>query len=169
MRRRPIFPLIIVLLSLSGIASAAPKMVTLTDGSVIKGEVMKLENGVYTIKTAHMGEIKIEEEKIVTISTQATGTQQTTGAGASNSSSLKDQTQQIQSQIIGNPEILGKIGALMDDPQIKQILSDPNLMKDVMTYDENTIRSNTSVQQLLSNPRIQQLIKEIEQGTQLTP
>ena len=192
MNFRRIFSLFFFLLSVSGLSLAAsPKVITLSDGSVIKGEIIKMDKGIYTIKTENLGEVQVEEEKVISISAQAQtiiqkGVDNTTSQGSQNSSlkdqaqstqkavastssqssSFKDQAQQIQGQVMGNQEIMGKIQSLLDDPQIKQIISDPNLLKDIMTYDEETIRNNANVQQLLNNPRIQNLIKEIEQETQ---
>jgi len=169
MTTKKLFLLCFGLLLMSQLSwAASPKTVTLNDGSVIKGDIIKLENGVYTIKSTQLGEIKVEEEKVLSItSAQAQQIQKSNGSNTSSqNSSLKDQVQKIQGQVVGNQDIMEKIQSLLDDPQIKQIISDPNLMKDIMTYDEDTIRSNANLQQLLNNPRIQSLIKDIEQQTQ---
>src|SRR6185503_20560966 len=108
MTTKKLFLLCFGLLLMSQLSwAASPKTVTLNDGSVIKGDIIKLENGVYTIKSTQLGEIKVEEEKVLSItSAQAQQIQKSNGSNTSSqNSSLKDQVQKIQGQVVGNQDI----------------------------------------------------------------
>ena len=60
----------VFILGLASMAYGGQKhTVELTDGSRIEGEVISLENGRYTLRTAHLGEIKVEASKVRKIET----------------------------------------------------------------------------------------------------
>jgi hypothetical protein len=41
--------------------------IVLIDGSIIVGELVSLTNGIYTIKTATLGDLKVEDARVETI------------------------------------------------------------------------------------------------------
>ena len=49
------------------LAAGQVQVITLKDQSVIKGEVLEMKNGTYSIKTATMGELKIAADQIVSM------------------------------------------------------------------------------------------------------
>ncbi len=53
----------------------AAKVLTLKDGSVIKGEVLRLEDHVYTVETPNLGKVQIPEADILTIAAEQSPTQ----------------------------------------------------------------------------------------------
>jgi len=60
--------LTIALLSISTVSYAETmKIIKLKDGSVLKGKVLQLSDGVYTLETSNLGEVDIEESDILSI------------------------------------------------------------------------------------------------------
>jgi len=138
----------------SALYAQTQKTISLKDGSTIIGEVIQLKDGVYTIKTSLLGEIEVKDEDILTISI---------AAESSSSNSLKNQVQQIQGDILNDEEIMEDIQNVMQDKEIMKLLSNPDLINDVMTFNEDKIRANESISDLMANPEIQNLINKINQ------
>jgi hypothetical protein len=164
-------------LALTGI-SALPsiaettRLIQLQDGSTLKGTVIGLSDGVYTIKTAQLGTVTINESDVLAI-TQP-GTQNSSSAnptpspsallGAMNSEQFQNQVMSVQNQIMADPQKMAEIQQLMQDPEIMRLMSDPQFLNDVMTYDMETITNNPNVQRLMENPKIRQLLETMQQG-----
>ena len=140
------------------------KNITLKDGSVLKGKVVSMANGVYTIATDTVGKIKIEEEKVQSIA-DGTLTADTSALPAN----VAKQMEALQLDIMSDPAMMEQIQALMNNESIMKLIEDPNLMKDLMTMDEATIMGNSNIQQLLNNPQMQNIISTVEQKYAPTP
>ena len=159
--------LTIALLSVNTVSSAETmKVIKLKDGSVLKGNVLQLSDGVYTFETSNLGEVDIEESDILSItSSELSGS----SSGGSITTSdvqkreLQKQVQQIKGTILADEEILTEIQNMVEDESIKTLLSDPQLLKDVMSFDQQKIEQNTNVQELMDNPKMQELMDKIQQ------
>jgi len=135
--------------------SGSVKTITLKDGSTIKGEVLSLQNGVYTVRSLTLGEIQLKEDTIVAITAEETAQE--------NPSAFKNEVLDIQGEITKDPQLMEEIKHLMADEEVLRLLSDPNLMNDVMTFDEEKIKSNPSVQKLLEHQQIRKIMGTVEQ------
>ena len=162
MRPRQILPVLFFLLLGTCLCFASPtRIITLKDGSVLKGEILGFSDGQYTVNTPNLGQIKLKDADILRI--DSPGNAAAASTNAQPSSSLKSQVQQIQGKVLQDKNLVNEFQNLLQDPKIIQLLSDPSFVKDIMSYDEETIRNNPGVQQLLQNSQIQQLMKEIGQ------
>lgn len=135
----------------------ATKIITLKDGSVIKGEVTQLSDGVYTLKTPNLGDIRVPEAEVVSL--VAEGAAQT--AQSTQNESIKDQAQGIQASLLSDPEIMTEIQNIMQDPEIRGVLSDPAFMNAIFSYNPDQIRQNEKTQNLLQNPKFRSLIEKV--------
>jgi len=81
MRFMHILTLIVVLLG-GSLLDAAAVQIALEDGSVVSGDVVSLENGVYTVRTGSLGTVRIPSSQIRSIVN--TGPQQNTSADEEN-------------------------------------------------------------------------------------
>ena len=162
-----IFLYAITLISLNTDSFAeSTKIITLKDGSVLNGKVIEFSNGIYTFETSNLGDINIAEADVLSISSpEAYGlsTQQTTINKESQKAQLKNQVQQMQGTILADQDIKSEIEKIAEDEEIKAMLSDPNLLKDVMSFDQEKIQQSDAVQKLMKNPKIQQLMIDIQQ------
>ncbi|MFC1531849.1 hypothetical protein ACFL7M_00565 [Thermodesulfobacteriota bacterium] len=64
--------------------------IKLNDGSIIKGEVLSLNDGIYTLKSASLGTLKIEESKIRSITSI---------------DSIKEEIQDLKQQMINDKDL----------------------------------------------------------------
>ena len=135
------------------------KVITLKNGSVIKGTVLQLADGVYTLKTDNLGNFSVAESEIVSIAEEPAPVPPDTGNTAT--ASLKGQVQEMQTSLLSDPEVMTEIQNIMQDPEIRGVLSDPAFMSAVMSYDPKQIQQNEKTQYLLQNPKFQSLMKKV--------
>ena len=161
----PLLVLALTLLNNPNLYAETLKTFNLKDGSIIKGEVLELNQGVYTVKT-ELGQVSIPDEDILSMSSneaQANNPASPQPSTSATNSAIKGQVEQLQGSIMADPEMTAEIQKMMQDPEIMSILSDPKFMNDVLTYDPNRIEANQNTQQLLQKPAIQNLINKINQ------
>lgn len=162
-----IFTLASVLLGFTAASFAqTTKTITLKDGSVLKGRVIQLKDDIYTLETSTLGRINIPESKILSIaSPQSLGPQhQPPNTGKSlQKAELKNQVQQLQGSILTDPGLMAELQNMLNDENIKAMLSDPKLMSDVLSYDQEKIQQNSNVQRLMQNPKMRDLMNKVHQ------
>jgi hypothetical protein len=148
--------LFLCLLAFSSAVLGAERTIELNDGSRIRGEVISLSNGIYTIRTDVLGVIRVSESRVVSIgSERALQDKNTTVTGG-------DAVQSIQSSIASNPGLISKILQLQSDPEMQAVLSDPEVMRAVQQFDFEALSRNPKIQALMKNPTV----KEINSGLQ---
>jgi hypothetical protein len=167
MKNSLIFVLAITLISFSPASFAqTEKIITLQDGSVLKGEVIQLSDGIYTLETSTLGRMTIPESDILSITSAAIDTPQDQGANSSDltrKEQIKSQVQAIQGNILSDPQLMTELQNVVSDAEVQKMLSDPKLLDDVRTYDPEKIQNNDSVQDLIQNPKVQDLMNKIQQ------
>ena len=138
---RTIFVLVMFLFisAACDVSAGEIKKIDLTDGSTIKGELLSLSGGVYTIESASLGVVKIEESKISSITSLE---------------NIKGEIQTIQKKIINDSELLNIILPLQDNPDFKNALEDPSIIEAVNEGDMEALLSNPKFIKLLNNPEI---------------
>jgi len=156
----------------SSFADQAGQVITLKDGSQIKGELSGIENGVYTVKTPTMGDVHVPVSNVASITNSkipitAPPANHTAGNYASPgqlSGDMPNMDQQIMSQqqkLMSNPEDMADVQQMAQDPEIMKLLSDPALVQAVTSHDYQAIQSNPKVQELLNNPKMQALLQKM--------
>ena len=135
------------------------KMITLKDGSILKGSVAAFENNVYTIETPNLGQLQIPDSEIITISDESAVPSQNTNPSAGG---LQSEVQALQGTLLSDPEILNDMQKLMEDESIRAILADPNFVQDIMSYDPSRIENNSQTQKLMENPEMKALMEKIQ-------
>lgn len=131
----------------------------LDDGSVIVGEALGLAGGVYRIRTPALGEIDVQAARIRRMerATAAAG-----GAGAApGSGDYSAQLQGIQRSLVGDPDIMQSIIALQQDPQLKRVLQDPELIGLITSGNVQALREHAGFGELMSNPGIRAIIDRL--------
>jgi hypothetical protein len=144
------FILVIIIIAAAAtlVNGAEIREIELTDGSVIAGEIVSLSGDVYTVRSATLGIIQIEESKVRTIRRKtATGT-----AGAPDS-----QIKSLQDKMLNDPETMHMIQSLQNDPDFQTILQDPEIMKAVQNGDLVTLMANPQFMRLLNKQTLQEI------------
>ncbi len=132
--------------------AAKIREIELIDGSVITGEVVSLSGGVYTIRSAALGTIRVEESKVRTIRTK--GSSGTTGETGG-------QLKSLQEKMMSDGQVMNTIQSLQNDPDFQRILEDPEIMKAVQAGDINALMANPHFMELLNKPAVQEIGKRV--------
>ncbi len=128
------------------------RQIELNDGSVLTGEVLSFANGVYTIRTGSLGTVTIGDSKVRSIRTPDPAALST--APDVDVSSLKQRMESDQ-------EVMDLIRGLKDDPEFRDVLQDPEIMKAVQAGDLATLMSNEKFLKLLNNRKTLEIKKKV--------
>jgi len=150
---KSLFMIFLTLAIAAGMVTAAEmREIVLTDGTIITGEVVSLTGGVYTVRSATLGTLRIEESKIRTIrSKNSAGTSANTGG----------EVMSLQNKMMSDDEVMNMIQGLQNDPEFQEILQDPEIMKAVQAGDIAALTANPKFMRLLNN----QAVKDIKNKT----
>ncbi|MBW1690510.1 MAG: hypothetical protein DRG87_08345 [Deltaproteobacteria bacterium] len=160
MRLSAIFALLLFGVLISNVSAGGIGEVELIDGSVIRGEIISSEGGIYALKSDTLGTIRIEASKIRTIRFK----HQLERHGKKRDAvpdSPEAQVQVLQQLIMGDQEILHMILSLLNDPDIQGIVEDPSIIEAVNRGDIEALSSNPKFMRLLDNPAIQEIISKM--------
>jgi hypothetical protein len=166
-----IFILTAFILSASTISFADEQVITLKDGSQIKGELAGIDNGVYTVKTPIIGDVHVAASDVASITNGAAPvavmptSPMATGAMPANAD---DQVAASQKASMSNPQSMATLQEMMQDPEIMQALSDPALVQAVTNHDYQAVQSNPKIQELMSNPKMKALLQQLAAQQQQT-
>ena len=130
--------------------------IVLIDGSIIVGELVSLTNGIYTIKTATLGDIKVEDARVETIRNKSGRMEGSVEA------SIQQEIMAIQQKIIGDESIIQLILALQNDPDCQDILQDESIMKAISSGDLNSLMTNPKIVKLMNNSSVQEIKRRVE-------
>jgi hypothetical protein len=146
--RRALPSLLFVLFVSSPLHAAAPSTITLRDGSAITGEVVSLNDGVYTIKSATLGTITVKESDVRSL---------TKGAAAPD----PGQMGALQERMTSDPDTMSTLTALQDDPELKAVLNDPEVLNALQSGNVDALLSNPKVAHLADDPKVQEITKKL--------
>lgn len=132
--------------------------IKLIDGSVISGEVLSLNSGIYTIRSDSLGIVKLEESKVHTIRSKSPSM----NAPSAQNSSSPGEIQSLQQKMMGDKEIMDLIQSLQGDPEFQKILEDPEVMKAVSAGDVAALAANPKFMKLLNNPTVQEIENKVK-------
>jgi hypothetical protein len=156
--------LLICISLLTTSAATADTILRLKDGSILKGRVIQMAHGVYSVQTA-IGQVEIGEDQIVSISEELDQPIQpsSTTSVPADSNNLRTQVQNVQGSLMNDAQLMADIQMLAQDPEIMPLLMDPSFMKDMLSYDPQRIQSNPKLETLMSNPKMKALLEKIAQ------
>lgn len=150
--------------ALLGFAAGVPASPTieLVDGSRIQGEILGIQDGVYTVHTPTLGDLHVEQSNIVRIVYSGGASSE---SGASAPSSARDtetasQIRQLQESLAQDPQTMASILSLQSDPQIQALLSDPAIAQAIQDGDYASLLANPKIQALENNQNVKQLLEQ---------
>lgn len=126
------------------------------DGSVIQGEVTAFSGGIYTINSKTLGTIKLPDKKIRQIQPLNSGTR----GSKQNTAQPAEQIDQVQQQMMNDPETLKLIEQLQNDPSVQKILQDQELMDAIAQGDLNRVGEDPKIKALMDNKTVGQIIEK---------
>jgi hypothetical protein len=126
------------------------KTIVLKDGNKINGEVMSLQNGVYTIKTQSLGNVKIDEVQIDAIYSNKTKTISTQRIRRLRSPNSNSSTKLMNSASMMNmnPALIQQ---MMSNPNYVKIINNPDIIKAVQGGDMSAIMQSEDFKTLMNS------------------
>ena len=151
--RRSVVTIAIIVLSFNAFAEME---IILKDGSRILGEVQSMQNGLYEIRTESMGTIQLgsgQIQSLTTVGVPVPGDSSSADTSVSSQSAVDS----IKSSMVNSPGVIGMIMALQNDPQMKAVLADPEIMRAVQNLDLQTLSNNPKIKALMDNSKIKRV------------
>ena len=121
----------------------------LKDGSVIQGEILSYSQGVYNINSEVLGAIALPENKIRAIHP----------AGNAKSPNAKD-IDQVQKQMMNDPETVQLIEQLQNNPSVQAILQDKELMDAIAQGNLNRVGEDPKIKALMQQETVGKIIEK---------
>ena len=147
---------------------AEDRLILLKDGSQIQGKIVSFQNGIYVVRSSSMGELKLADHQVQSISNLAAmksasnaplrETNQSGTLDSAKRSIVGGSIQQIQAQIASDPSVMSSIMQLQSDPEMQALLSDPEVMRAIQTFDIDALSNNPRILKLMQSRKF----KEIE-------
>lgn len=123
-------------------AFANADQIVLKDGSTINGEVVSLQSGSYKVRTDSLGVITLQQHQVKSI---GTGSTRTSASSGSMNQASQSAVQSLQSSISSDPGMMTKILQLQNDPDMQAVLSDPELMRAIQSFDLQALQNNPKI------------------------
>ena len=70
--------------------------------------------------------------------------------------------QSLQSSITSDPGMMASILALQNDPDMQAVLSDPELMRAIQSFDLEALQNNPKIQQLMNNSTVRKSHRNVD-------
>ena len=153
----------VLFFSATTLQAETTKTIALKDGSKLKGKIIAVQNDVYTVQTDTLGKVNIPEADIISITTSESTPVYPTSSSSVNNPTIKEKVSDYQQRIMADPQIVVDLQNMAQDKEIMSILSDKSLMADVLSYDPERIKNNPKIQQLMQNPRFQNMLDKAGQ------
>ncbi len=146
------------------LAQQNPQTISLKDGTSIKGQLIDISNGQYTVNTSTMGQIKVPASQILSI--HADGVNPGSSSVNSGGKFSADTVNSMKNNMMQDPEIMSLMQDLVKDPEIAAIMQNPSLMQDALSMDPERIKNNPAVQKLMQNPKMLKILEITAQKMQ---
>lgn len=155
--------LALLTLSSTPILADTDQIITLKDGSKIKGEVVSLSSGIYSVHSPTLGEIKVNASDIAAIANNTNAPQQSApdSVQTQNDTSINQRIKSAQDQLLNDPQMMGELMEIMKDAELEPLLSDPGLVNKVLSNDIKAIEADPKAQELIKNPKMRALMDQM--------
>ena len=130
--------------------------IVLSDGSIIVGEIVSLTNGIYTIQTATLGELQVEDDRVEIIRNSSGRLE------GSENASVQQEILAVQQKIIADESVIHMILALQNDPDFQDVLQDESIMMAISSGDFNALMTNPKIVKLMNNSSVQEIKRKLE-------
>ena len=154
---------LIAVMALPHLASAdAGRVIELSDGSKISGDIVDYSNGTYTIESESLGRLLLDDAQIRSIRSGFPGSERAEGLNSTLPvPAALTQLEQIRHRIMSNPDVLAQVMSLQQDPDLLAILNDPQVMQAVMSGQISVLQNHPKINQLESNPTVQSIMRAL--------
>jgi hypothetical protein len=158
--RRIALWLLFLIFSVTSVHAATPRF-ELKDGSVVTGTISEFKNGIYTVKSASLGIVQLDQKEIRTI---VYGGQSQSQSASGDVGISQAQIQAIQTSMAQDAGMMSLIQALQNDPDIQAILADPEITRAVAAGDFTALLNNKKIIELMEDPKIKAIVRKTDGG-----
>ncbi|KMP11390.1 hypothetical protein UR09_02035 [Candidatus Nitromaritima sp. SCGC AAA799-A02] len=151
-----IFLLLVWLIPVSGYAGTI-NQIRLSDGSLIQAEIVSYSNGIYTLRSDALGTFSLDESRVRSI--QPKESQAASPSSGTVDAQVKQQMQKLQQEMMSDPKTMKLLSDLQNDPSIKNILEDKELMRAIEKGDMNRLGQDPKIQSLMNSDEVDKIIK----------
>ena len=149
--------LLALLYTLSGLVVAENIALKLNDGSIVKGELISFVEGTYTLKSASLGLLKIESERVGAIESSVNPASY--GGEVSNKhGNLSD----IVSILTQDKDIMAMIMSLQNSPDMEAILNDAEVMQAIQAMNFKALEDHPKIKKLMQNSQIRAIQERVQ-------
>jgi hypothetical protein len=149
---------IFLFLLIAGSAHAGEvKVIELTDGSIITGEVVSLNRGVYTVRSESLGTVTVEDSRVKAI--RARGS---VGVSSSSAATSSAEISSITEKMIADGEIMDMIQTLKNDPSFQKAMEDPAILDAVKNGDTAALMANPKFLEIMNNATVRDIQKKMQ-------
>jgi hypothetical protein len=144
--------------------------IRLNDGSSIQAEVMSFSNGNYVLNSPSLGTFELSEDKITSIqmpggngsnrNSQSDFSGDDQSSPAVSSSNLDSKVSQFRNQLTQDPETMQMIQNLQNDPSVKQILDDKELMQAINGQDLGVVAKDPKIKSFANSEAFQAILEK---------
>ena len=65
--------------------------------------------------------------------------------------------------MLNDPEMQSALQDLLSDPELMEMFSDANLMRDILSMDPEKMKNNPGIQRMMQNPKMLELMNRMSQ------
>ena len=146
-----------LLFILSGLVAAENIALKLKDGSIIKGELISFVEGTYTLKSASLGLLKIESERVDAIESSINA-----ALDGNESSNKQNNVSDIISILTQDKDIMSMIMSLQNSPDVQAILADAEIMQAIQAMNYEALENHPKIKKLMHNSKIKAIQGKIQ-------
>ena len=139
--------------------AAELQRIVLQDGSSVNAEVLSLNNGVYTLRSPTLGNVTVSAGQVHTIQSIRATSPQTHKPTPDAHVNME----QLQSSLLANGDTVKLIMSLQNDPGVKAILSDREIMAAIQRGDYESLANNPKIKRLMNKAEIKQITGSVAQ------
>jgi hypothetical protein len=136
---------------------------TLKDGTVLRGFLKDVQGDSYVIQTQTIGQLTIPIVEVLSITPAMQRGQSQGQTSVLPSQSFEGMVQDIQQDFLTDPAFVAEVETLAQDQEFVKLILDPNFISTLMSMDPVQIQSHPSVQKILQNPKMIELMQKIGQ------
>lgn len=149
-------------------AASGAVVVTLTDGSTLKGELLGANADRLEVRSS-MGTLRIPLSRVASVARDIDGGSARGGAAAAASPAegagagpMAEAIAGMRSQLTANPATLQKLMALSDNADIMALVLDPEVQRIIQSNDLEAAARSEKIKRLMARPELQAIVRDFQ-------
>jgi hypothetical protein len=141
--------------------TADQRRILLEDGTELVGEILSMRNGSYTIRTKTLGTLTVSDRQIRQMTSRSNPSSNAVTSGSSLGNPSQLGVQALQERMSSDSPMLQQIMALQNSPEMKAVLSDPEVMSAIERLDFDTLANHPKIIRLMNNQGVKSITSRV--------